>query len=200
MSIFKKRINERNTREQERIERTERFKKRINAYAIRKQEIAERREDEEYINDCLPNHHKNAYYMMCGNCDVIVRNPQKYDEVRRDTYYIEIDNIPTYTITFSTLEKARKFMENNFFMGAEHQKNVKIEIVEGPFSGATIVMQPTRIDYEIHIEVDSDEVGKKLVKMFRRQYIHNKDYKVDEKQEFVSQVAESEIEKLGIKF
>ena len=172
------------------------FKKMINSYNARKQEIAERDADEEYINDCLPNHHKNAYYMMCGNCDVYLRNPQKVEIWKsQEPVYLETDNIPTYVIRFMTPEKAQYFTENNFFMGPEHQKSVEINQ-----DGRNIIIKPTNIDYHVHIEVDSEEVGQQLVKMFRRQYINNKEYKVEQKKELLSQVAESEIEKLGIEF
>lgn len=176
------------------------FNKMISDYNVWKQGRNERKADEEYINDCLPNHHKNSYYMMCGNCDVHLRNPQKHLLGKKEPVYLETDNIPTYVINFSTLEKAQHFMENNFFMGPEHQKSVRIDIVSTVLSSA-IIIKPTNIDYNVHIEVDSEEVGKKLVKMFRRQYIDEKNLpKLKEKKELMSQKAESEIEKLGIEF
>ena len=177
------------------------FKKMINNYNTHKQERAERKADEEYVNDCLPNHHKNSFYMICGNCDVYLQNPQKVEIWKsQEPVYLETNNIPTYIIKFTSLETAESFMKNNFFMGPEHQKSVRIDIVSTILSAA-IIIKPTKIDYKVHIEVDSEEVGKKLVKLFRRQYINNKNLpKLIEKKEKLSQVAESEVEKLGIEF
>lgn len=145
-----------------------------------------------YINECLPDSRKNAYYFMCGECSVIVHTPTK----RLNDEYVEIFNIPTYVMRFKTPEKAQQFLENNFFIGIEHQKNVEISQV-----GSNVILKPTRFDYEIHIEVDSEEVGQKLVKLFRRQYIDNGNLvKIKKDKDKLSQASESEIEKLGIEF
>jgi len=173
----------------------------INDYKARKQEKNEQRADEEYINDCLSSHYKNAYYKICGNYDVYLQNPQMYNVVRKEIMYLGTDNIPTYVIKFSSLGKAKAFFKNNFFMGVKHQKSVDINIVSTVLSSA-IIIKPTNIDYEIHIEVYSEEVAQKLVKMFRQQYIDNKhcQHKAKKYKKIISQDAENEIEKLGIEF
>lgn len=181
------------------------FKKMISDYNNWEQERKERKAEEEYINDVLSHHNRNSYYTICGNFDVHIRNPQKYEVGKKSPVYLETDNMPTYVINFSSLEKAQHFMENNFFMGAEHQKSVKIDVVSTVLSSA-IIMKPTSIEYNIHIEVDSEEVAQKLVKMFRREYVENRYLlnkqllKLKQRKQDVSQVAESEIEKLGIEF
>lgn len=143
-----------------------------------------------YINNCLPDPNKNAYYMMCGECSVVVHTPTK----RLKDEDVEIYNIPTYVIRFLTPEGAFNFKEKNICKGM--LKNVEIRQV-----GGNLVIKPTTFDYRFWIEVDSEKLGQKLVKLFRRQYINNMDLvRVDKNKGTLSQVAESEIEKLGIEF
>lgn len=167
------------------------FKKMISSYKARKHEREERKSDERYINEDLTSELKNAYYKMCGNCDVFLRNPQEYNFAQGRRVWLEIDNVPTYAIKFSSLEKAQQFMKNNFFMGLEHQDCVDISIVNTVLSAA-IIIKPVNRAYDIHIEVDSEEAGQQLVKMFRRQYIDNKN--------LAKLKGREEIESLGIEF
>jgi hypothetical protein len=167
------------------------FKNMINNYNARKQEKEERKLDKQYINADLTSSLKNAYYKMSDNCDVFLRNPQEYNFAQGRRVWLEIDNVPTYVIKFSSLEKAQQFMKNNFFMGPEHQDCVDISLVNTVLSAA-IIIKPVNRAYDIHIEVNSEEVGQKLVKMFRRQYIDNKNLAKLKGQE--------EIENLGIEF
>lgn len=172
------------------------FKNIVDDFKARKLEREERRMDDEYVNDILSSQYKNAYYTLCGNCDIWLHNPQKHLVGRKAPIHLETDNIPTYKIRFMTPEKAHNFIQNNFYIGIEHQKDVKISQV-----GSSVIIEPLSIDYHVHMEVDSEELGQQLVKILRRQYINNKrDYTIEEKQGLLSQVAESEIEKLGIKF
>ena len=167
------------------------FKKMINNYNAHKQERAERKADEEYINEDLTSNLKNAYYKMCGNCDVFLRNPQEYNLAQSRRVWLEINNVPTYIINFTSLEKAESFMKNNFFMGPEHQDCVDISLVSTVLSTA-IIIKPVNRAYDIHIEVDSEEAGQQLVKMFRRQYVDNKN--------LAKLKGREEIESLGIEF
>jgi hypothetical protein len=160
----------------------------------------ERLETSAYINDLLTSRFRNCYYQDSGNYDVYLQTPQRYDVVKYKFTYLEANSILTYTINFSSQEKAEQFLKNNFYMGVDKQKNVKIGIVNMPVC-SMVVIQPMSIDYEVHIEVDNEEVAQKLVKRFRQQYLNNKNIKeIKEKKHKISKDAEKEIENLGIEF
>ena len=165
------------------------FKKMINDYNAWKQEKEEKRADEKYINEDLTSSLKNAYYQTCCNCDVFLRNPQEYNFAQGRRVWLETNNIPTYIINFTSLEKAESFMKNNFFMGPEKQDCVDISLVNTVLNAA-IIIKPVNWAYDVHIVVDSKEVGQQLVKMFRRQYIDNKN--------LAKLKGQKEIEDLGI--
>jgi hypothetical protein len=149
------------------------FKKLVTKCKTRKQARDEIKEDRNYITNSLGSSYKNAYYKLCWGCDVYLQAPQAYDDIRHRVVYFERNNIPTYVINFLSQEKAQEFMENNFFMGLEHQRHVEINLVSSGL-GASITIKPTNIDYRVHIHVKYEDPGKKLVEMFRRQYIENR--------------------------
>lgn len=160
----------------------------------------ERDMEEKYIDGGLPNINKNATYTFNDKWDVCVKTPQECLGGKNGYVCLGTDNLPTYIIKFKSLEKAQRFMGNNFSLGTGQQKNIKVDVV-GTVLGSAIVIQPINLDYEVHIEVASEEVARKLVKMFRRQYIDNRQLaEIKARGLKTNQHRQSEVERLGIEF